>query len=787
MLKNYIKIAFRNLLRHKVFSFLNIAGLAIGMACSILIFLWVQDELNFDRFHENAESLYRITADATTIQVATTPAALAVALKAELPEVKNAGRLSMRIESLFEVGNIKFKEKNGFFADSSLLQMFSFPLIKGNAKTALSSPDGIIISEKLAKKYFAHKDALGKTIKLNNKDFFIVKGILKNIPTNAHLQFDYLIPLSFAAKTNDNLKSNSWGNFTFYSYVHLDEGFTTTPSNISLLNEKINGIFKKNDLRTNIDFNLQPVTAIHLHSKFMADVGGHGEIQYVRILSIVAIFILFIACINFMNLATARSGHRAREVGLRKVIGASRRNLIGQFMGESLLLSFLAFFLAITLVFSFLPIFNRLSGKALLLDFSNEYLFIGFLLIATFAGIFSGSYPALFLSSLQPVIVLKGESKIKKSNFNFRNGLVIAQFVISIILIIGTTIVYSQLQFIKSKNLGFEKENLLYVPLSDKEETYKTFKAELEQNHLTSNFSITSDLPTNLVSGSADIDWEGKDPNSQHIFSNFAVDETFVEVFKIKMVSGRGFSKDIKADTTNFLLNEKAVREMGMDTASVIGKAFGAGNRKGKIVGVVKDFNYKPVHQSIEPMFLSYNRDDGIVVIKTQPGKTEATISALKNIWQRTNPAYPFTYNFVDKDLENLYQTEQRMGSLFNAFAVLAIFISCLGLYGLAAFTAEQRTKEIGIRKTLGASVANITGLLSRNFLKLVLIAIALATPLSWFIMSRWLEGFAYKVDLGIEVFIIASCAALLIAGLTVSYESIKAALANPVKSLKSE
>jgi len=515
---------------------------------------------------------------------------------------------------------------------------------------------------------------------------------------------------------------------------------------------------------------------------------GKGNIQYVTIFFIVAIFILLVACINFMNLATARSERRAKEVGLRKVVGASRSQLMMQFLGESFIISFLSLVIAVTIVWLLLPAFNTLADKNLSFDLLNGNLLLMLIGIALLTGILSGIYPALFLSGFNPINILKGKLKIGGGNLLFRNGLVITQFGVSIILLVGTAVVYQQLNFIKNKNLGFDKSNLLYMNMAgDLWNKQQVLVADLQQNPYTQDFSIISDLPTELVTGTIDVQWEGKDPKSQVVIPSMDVDENFINVFDMKMLAGRSFSKSFTGDSSNYVLNETAMHLMGMNINNAVGKSISFAGRKGNVIGVVKDFNFKPLQYAIDPLVLRFSKYGGYVMLRAQPGKTEATINALGKISHDLNPAYPFTYNFLDNDLNNLYKGEQKMGNIFNLFAILAIFISCLGLYGLSAFMAEQRTKEIGVRKVLGASVFNIVYLLSGKFTRLIVIAMAIAIPVSWWAINSWLKGFAYRINMSWIIFLFAGGTAVLIALLTVSYESIKAAVANPIKSLRSE
>jgi ABC-type antimicrobial peptide transport system permease subunit len=554
------------------------------------------------------------------------------------------------------------------------------------------------------------------------------------------------------------------------------------------LTDRIYQIYHERAPNLQIAFQLQPLTDIHLHSDLQIDLAGHGNIQYVNIFFIVAIFVLGVACINFMNLATARSARRAKEVGLRKVVGAGRLQLIIQFLGESMVISFISLFIAVGIVFLALPAFNTLAGKELTIQLLDAKLLITLVSIALLTGLISGSYPALFLSGFRPVKVLKGKLKLGTGNLIFRNGLVIAQFVVSIMLLAGTAVVYKQLNFIRDKNLGFDKTNLLYIPMTgevwNKQQALKT---ELLQNPLTRNYSIISDLPTNLTTGTVNVQWEGRDPKSQVVIPNIDVDENFTDVFQMKMLAGRSFSKAYNGDSSNFVINETAMHIMNYKLESVVGKPLSFGQQKGIIIGVVKDFNFKPLQYAVDPLVLRINRWGGTVVVRTPPANTAASIKELEKIYKSINPAYPLTYNFLDKDLDNLYRGEQRMGNIFNVFAILAIFISCLGLYGLSAFLAEQRTKEIGVRKVLGASVFNIVYLLSGNFTKPILIAMAIAVPVSWYSINTWLKGFAYHIDVSWLIFLGSSLIALFIAWLTVSYESVKAAVSDPVKSLRTE
>ncbi|MBB6130918.1 ABC transporter permease [Mucilaginibacter lappiensis] len=787
MLKTYFKLAYRNIIKDTAYSFINITGLAVGMASSILILLWVQNELSYDKFHKNADQIYRITCDFGGSKDALNSAGLPLGLKDKLPIIRNTVRLSYISTNLFEADNKKFEEKRVIYADPSFLEVFSFPFIQGDQSTALKQVNGAVITQEMAKKYFGDQNPIGKSLRKDNSENLIVTGVLKDIPSNSDLQFDFILPMA-AFKGNNDILNNSWDNFNFYDYLQLDKGFNPTKENLSLLEKQINEIYHEHSPDTKASFQLQPLTKIHLAPERLADMPGHGNEQYVTIFFIIAILILIVACINFMNLATARSARRAKEIGLRKVAGAKRGQLILQFISESIFISFLSLFLALGIVWLFLPVFNDLSNRTLSIHILDFKLWMTLFGIALFTGLISGSYPAFFLSGFNPVKVLKGNVKSMGGNLLFRNALVITQFMVSIILLVGTVAIYKQLKFIKNRNPGFEKSNLLYMEMTgDIVNKLETLKNELRQNPLTNDFTITSSLPTNLGSWTFGVNWDGKTPGSQTLIPWMAVDEDFIHVFRMKLLAGRSFSGAFKTDSNNYIINGKMLGVMGLNATNAIGKSLTLWGNKGTIIGVVKDFNFKPSQQAIQPLVLQFNKEGGVVVIRTQPGKTNSTIQALSKISQELNPAYPFKFDFLDQDLSNLYKGEQQMGNIFNLFAILGIFISCLGLYGLSAFMAEQRTKEIGVRKVLGASVFELVYLLSASTTKLILIAICIAIPLSWYAVDRWLASFAYHINISWLLFFIPSLASLCVAWLTVSYESMKAAVVNPIKSLKTE
>ena len=788
MIKNYFKIAWRNLIKSKSFSILNIVGLSTGMACSILILLWVQNEVSYDQFHTDSERTYRFIVSSGDFKTAVSSAGMGPDLRDELSEIESVVRITKFKNVLFKVDDAVYEENRFMYVDSNFLSFFDFPLLRGRKNTALNDPNTIVLTESMAKKYFGEQDALGKTIRLNNSENWKVTGILKDLPPNSHFKFDFIAPISTIAKDDQNFVNKTWGNFNYYAYFKLNKNVSSSETGVIDLEKKINAIADERLDNDAFVFRLQPLEDIHLRSDFQLDVAGHGNSQYVNIFFIVALFILVVACINFMNLATARSAKRAKEVGLRKVIGAQRSQLIGQFLSESVLLSFISLILAIGLVFLALPYFNEISGKALGIDVSDGSFWLSLLAIVVLTGLFSGSYPALYLSGFSPVKVLQGNLKTSGGNLFFRNSLVTVQFVISAVLIVGTGVVYNQLNFIKDKNLGFDKNNMIIVPfrgeMSGKQDA---LRASLEENPLLSKYTIFNDMPTNLGTGTIDITWEGKDENEGLVIPDLRIDANFIDLFDIEVLAGRGFSKAFSENNENFIINETLMGLMGKNRNTIIGEKFKFNDVEGLIVGVVKDFHFKPLQYDIEPLVLREQKYGGYLAIRTTMGQTQLSITALESIHKELNPAFPFSYSFLDADLENMYDGEQQMGKIFNILAILAIFISCLGIYGLSAFMAEQRVKEIGIRKVLGATTLGLVNLLSKDFFKLVLLALVIAIPLSWYYLNEWLQAFAYHINLSWWMFLVAGLAVLLITLITVSYQSIRTALANPVESLRTE
>jgi AraC-like DNA-binding protein len=795
MFRNYLKIGWRNLVRNKAYTLINIGGLSVGMACTILILLWVQDELSYDKFNKSASQIYRLTDDVAGTKAAVSPLPVGPALKQQLPAIKDFTRL-VALHSIVTVGDRKFDERNIYYADPNFLQVFDYPLLRGRKATVLSRPNGIVITADISKKYFGDENAIGKTLYIDDDikgHNYIVTGVMQNIPHNSHLQFDMLLPLTVYEHSSNYSYNNpqEWGNYIVYTYLLLKDGFDGPPGVIGSLERQITAIHTANDpTHTKTTFTLQPLADIHLHSNLLLDVAGQGSSQSVNIFSLVALFILLIACVNFTNLSTAIAGQRAKEVGLRKTVGALRPQLIIQFLGESLLLALVSLTIGISIARLLMPLFSDLSAKSISVNLFDLKIMGGLLAIAVLVGLISGSYPAFFLSSFKPVKVLKGIQVLDGKQSFLRNGLVVLQFSISVILMVSTLVVNNQLKFIRNRDMGFNKENLLYLQMpqiGDLLHNYDVLKATLGEHTRIADYTLVEYLPTDLTTGTTDVKWDGQDPNKQIIFPQFGADGNFIKTFGIHLVAGRSFDDNNKSDAANYILNETAVKTMGMSVSSAVGKQITVNGNKGEVIGVVKDFNFKPVQQLIEPLILSYTKQGGFVVIRTRPADMQQNIANLKAVFQKIYPCYPFSYGFVDQDLDRLYLSEQRMGKLFNIFSVVSIIVSCLGLFGLATFAAQKRIKEIGVRRVLGASATGIAALLAKDFVKLVAIALLVAFPLAWWVMGKWLDNYVYRIDISWWMFALAGFLALLVALFTVSSQAIKAALTKPAKSLRSE
>lgn len=785
MIKNYFKSAWRNLLSNKTFSLINILGLALGMTCSIMIMLWLKSELKMDKFHANDDRLYRVMEnqfyDGSISTFPSTPGLLADNIVKDIPEIELASQVLWEEEPLFTVDQTYDKEK-GRYVQKDFLKMFSFKLAKGDPATALEKPDAVVISQKIADKYFKGVDPIGKMIRIDNRENVMVTGVLEELPKTSSLKFDFL--LNYQKWYDRNEWSHEWGNNGPRCYVMLARNV-----DIDKVNAKIKGYIKTKNKDSNVELFLQNYGESYLYSNWNNGKQAGGRIENVRIFTIVAIVILLIACINFMNLATARSLKRAKEIGVRKVVGAGKQQLIGQFIGESIFVAFLAMCVSLLLVFLILPTFNNLTEKQLAIDFTDRsfiFLIVGITLIT---GVVSGSYPALFMSSLRPITVLKGILKFKSGATNFRKALVVVQFVLSIVLILGMIVIYRQIDYIHNKNLGFQKSDLLYMPLEGElEKNFYAFKDELLKQPGIRNVTSAQHDPLEVGSSTMGVRWPGKDTTKLTLFSINPITYDYIQTMDIKLVDGRDFSREFGTDTVNYLLNEAAARIIGYKEP--LGKDLTVWGDPGKIIGVMKDFHHNSLKVPIEPLILRLFRGDrtwGSVIVRTEAGNTKQAIASMESTFKKFNPGFPFRYYFTDDEIAKNYKSEYTVSKLSRYFAFLAIFISCLGLFGLITFTAEQRTKEIGIRKVLGASVGGIVRMLSKDFLKLVLIAAIIAFPLAWLAMNKWLADFAYRVEIGWVVFVVAGLVAILIALVTISVQAIKAALANPVKSLRTE
>jgi predicted permease len=773
MLRNYLKTALRVIQKHKAFSFINITGLAVGMACCVLILLWVQDELSYDRFHENHKQLYRLILKHEGKWLTASPWALAPTLKKDYEEVALYTRYAQR-SFVASHGERSFYETVAF-VDPDFFKMFTFPLIDGNPETLFPTNNSGVITEKTAKKYFGNESPVGKSLMLDTDSEFTVTGIIEDVPTNSHMSFDILAPVKIFGEE----RLNTWW-LESSSYIKLNKNVSP-----DVFREKISGVVMKYDKRTQAEniAGIQPLARIHLY-----DVRGGGNILYVYIFSTIAVFILLIACINFMNLSTARGGTRAKEVGMRKVVGARRSNVIKQFFGESLLLAAIALCVALGLVFLLLPAFNNIAQKNLSLSPGNIVsILVGLLGITLFTGLISGSYPALFLSAFHPVRVIKGTTSKSSQKPMLRRTLVVFQFTIATVLIIGTVIVYKQLNYIRNKDLGFNRQQVVSLPMNDAlRKNLEPFKNEtLRLSSIVHATSATS-RPTR-VGNINPVYWEGRGPDQYETFKFVGMDFGYIETFEMEIVDGRDFSREFQTDSQNYIVNEEAVKFMKLENP--VGKLFSIWDREGQILGVVKNFHSRSLRNEFEPLVLVLTRNwpHNFVFFRIRPENTSQTLKDLEEIWKKFAPNYPFNYSFLDEDFEALYQTDKRTGILFRYFTILAIFISCLGIFGLAAFTAEQRTKEIGVRKILGASITNIIALISREFLILLTLANVIAWPTAYVLMKRMLNNYAYRTDMSFWIFLLAGALAYSIALITVSYQAFKAARTDPVNALRYE
>jgi putative ABC transport system permease protein len=785
MFKNYIKIAMRKIKHHKGQSFINIAGLATGMASCIIIGLWVLDELNYDRFHENASSICRVESNQNfmgrTLHIYTSPHPLGPALKAEIPEIEDSTRAQPQGVQLLRYMDKVFEEYAVWSVDPSFLKMFTFPMIQGDPENALSGTSSLVMTERLATKFFGDGNPIGKVINVAQTTDFTVTGVLEDIPRNSSLQFDVLIPYKYLdsiGRTNDDFTNNQT-----YTWVQLHSGVTTKE-----VSAKISGFIRTKAPRSLMVLELLPLTKVHLYT--YRGYEKNLAVQSVYFFSIIAIFVLIIACINFMNLSTARSANRAREVGLRKVVGAFRSQLIRQFYVESLCFAFLALGLAVATVSVVLPAFGSLAGKEMSWNATGAgILVLGLAGIALLTSLVSGSYPAFFLASFQPVNTLKGKLKSGTGNAVFRRTLVVVQFVLSTALIIGTLVVSKQMSFIKNRNLGWDKEQVIAIPMrSYSRPSLETLKAQLANTPGILNVAVATQKPSFTSWSSSGFDWEGKDPSLEVNVTYMGADDGYVGTMGMTIAQGRNFSKEFPTDKTEgFLINEELARLMGHENP--IGKSFSFWNQKGKIIGVIKNFHFQPLRNKIEPLVIQWSQLNwtNFLFLRIAPEGIAETIGTVQGTWEKILSDIPFSYQFLDEDFASMYRSEERTGTLLKIFTAMAIMVACLGLFGLASFAAEQRTKEIGIRKVLGASAQGIVAFMCREFLILIGLANLIAWPVAYFAMSRWLHNFAYRIEISVWTFGLSASLALTIALLTISYQSIKAATANPVDSLRYE
>jgi len=789
MLKNYLKMAWRNTKKQKLYSGINLVGLSIGMVCIVFILLWLQNELSSDRFHEHADSLYRILIG----QGSPTFTPLAAAVKAEIPEAVQATRYRPIGNRHVKYGEKALSEDRFCVADPAFFSMFSFPFVKGSPDNALTDPFSIVITEEMADKLFGRVDPMGEILRVEDRFDFKVSGVLKNIPRNSHLQFDILAPFPFIHDLwGENL--DSWEGASHLTYVQLQKG--SDPESVG---HKISELVARHTGSEKIEMNLHPVPRLHLADFPLWLDSEQGSMRYVYLFSATALFILIIACINFLNLTTARSLVRAREVGIRKAIGGTQKNLRFQFLFESVLLAAVSLILALIMAVLLMPVVNNLLGMQFRAGvFSNPAIILGLLGITVLSGFISGIYPAFILSSFSPSRVLRGTvSAVGKKRYPLRMFLVVVQFSLTIILLIGASVVHKQMKHVRNYDLGFNKENVICMPATGSLlRRIAPAGDELQSYPGIVSLSLTNTLPGRAETASTMINWEGKDPNSLVRFEAIYADLGFQDTFGLSFLQGHYFSRErISELRTGIVVNEAAVRALGISPEDALGKKLinipvssSREERNGTIIGVVKDFHSRSLHNTIRPLILKFalSTQDNLS-IRIAAGKVSETLEFLGNIWTKYSPDYPLNFRFLDDILNDFYRSEQRMGKLFNLFALIAIFTSCLGLFGLASNMAERRRKEIGIRKTLGASEAKIVGLLSKEILIILAAANAIALPASYYFMNRWLENFAFRTNLGWITFVLTSAVVIFIALGTVGYRSFIASKTNPVDSLRYE
>ena len=788
MLKNYFKIAFRNLSRNKTYSIINIFGLSVGIACSILILLWIQNELSYDRFHKNANEIYRVVAvEGVNNKTASTCGPLAGYLKDNYTDIVYATRYMPYKGSDFKYKDKIFKIKKGVFVDPDFFEMFSFDFISGNPKTALSNLSNIVITEGMAKKFFGNANPIGKTLLVEGKNPVIVSAVIQDIPANTQLQFDFLINSQIMKYIG--LPVDRWDSQMLYTFIQ-----TKKNADIPKLGKQIRGIMSQQIPGFNRKLFLQPLTGIHLNTDYSSDLPGLGDIKYIYIFSAIAFFLILIACINYVNLSTSQVFKRSREIGIKKVMGASRFQVVKQFISESMIIVVFSFFLALVLLEILLPEFNSISAKNISIDYFNNTFVFALTALLVFVSIISAGYPALFLSSIKPVTSMKNILLASQKGSVLRKSLVVIQFSLAIILIVGTTTVFYQLHYISNKKLGFDKGNIIYFDAKGKFlQNYDVLKNELLSQSSINNITAEDRLMTDAANGTGYLYWEGK-TSKDNVNVNYSyVDYNFFKMFDVRFYKGRNFMKNMGSDKNAYILNKEAVDEMKLKNP--INTKFIMNNAEGKIIGVIDNTNFRSLYHKIDPAVYKVLKDysilsfkyNGIIYVKTEAGKTQEAIAAIENIWKKENPNLPFEFHFLDETIDKQYVKEIQTGEIFSWFSLIAIFISCLGLYGLTMFMIENRTKEIGVRKVLGASVPSILKLFYQDYSKLILLSTIIAGPVAWYGMSKWLQNFAYRVNITWWIFLLAGSVTLLIALTTVSILAIKAATANPVESLRYE
>lgn len=786
MLKNYLTVAVRNLLRSAGFSFINILGLSVGMASALLILLWVANEWTYDHNYANDGRLYTVwnkdkwTND--TVCWPTTPKIMGAVLKSSFPEIEQSSRMNWSQTLLFTVGDKRLNTKTTM-VDPDFLTMFSVPFIEGSAKTALNTPNSLVVTQSLAKKLFGNEDALGKTVKLDNKDVFNVSGVIRDLPNNVSFDYEAITPWSYMQKRGDD--DSSWGNNSTRNFILLKPN-----ANIDALQKKIHNFTIRHETDGTTTQFLYPFSKAHLYGLFENGKQAGGRIDMVRAFFLIALFILIIACINFMNLSTARSERRAKEVGIRKTVGALKQSLVTQFLLESILLALAAGILALGIVWACLGPFNTLTRKHMTLGVGEPAFWAFFAGFILFTGLLAGSYPAFFLSSFRPVQVLKGAFRKANALVTPRKVLVVFQFTIAILLIISTLIVLKQLRYAQERENGYDRKNLLYVPMQgEMQKNYTVIRDELLQKGVITEASLGSSPISQSWSNTWGINWQGKPPGDKTIINSYSSGGNMVKTMGMTLVAGRDIDMvNYPGDSSSALLNESAAKAMGFKQP--LGQVIGYPGAPFTVVGVVKDFIIESPFEPIRPMVIWGPKFTGYSTIhfKLNPAHTTAqNMKTMEDVFHKYNPAYPFEYNFVDTEYARKFSDEDTTATLAGLFAFLTIFISCLGLFGLAAYMAEARVKEIGVRKVLGASVTSLTTLLSRDFVVLVLISIAVAVPIAWYFMDKWLMGYKYRVHIDPWVFVLSGLVAIVISLLTVSSQAIRAALASPIRSLRSE